>query len=224
MVIFKDNIYGGPNIGTYTLMTNKIFLYPPQTSPSILKFIQESTSLEPIELLINNSTVLGVYAAANSNGMIISHFVRDTEIDLLKKHLPKDFTIIELESEDNAYGNLILCNDKGAIISPLLVDYKEIIEKTLKVPCKVFHFAGSKLPGSCALANNQGVVIHPMATEKEAEEVAKALQVENIDVSTINCGNPFLRGGAVVNNQVGIFGRATTGPEMARITEILHLE
>lgn len=224
MVIFKDNIYGGPNIGTYTLMTNKLFLYPPQTSPSIIKFIQDSTSLEPIEMLINNSTVLGVYIASNSHGMIISHFIRDTELNLLKTFLPKDFGIIELEADDNAFGNLILCNDKGAIISPLLVDYKDIIEKTLNVPCKVFHFAGSKLPGSCALANNHGVVIHPMATEKEADEIAKALQVQSIDVSTINCGNPFLRGGAIVNDNAGIFGRATTGPEMARITEILHLE
>ena len=225
MVLFKDNIYGGPNIGTYTVLTNKFFMYPPKASPSLLKSVAEiNPKIEMFEAMVNNSTVLGVYIAANSNGMIIPHLVKDTELAVLKKNLPKSYMITELDMEDNTYGNLILCNDKGAIVSPLLMDSKEIIEQTLKVPVKIFHFASSKLPGSCGLANNQGVVIHPMSTEKEAEMIAQTLQVAHVDVSTINCGNPFLRGGAVVNDTVGIFGRSTTGPEMVRISEVLNLE
>jgi translation initiation factor 6 len=225
MAILKDNIYGGPNIGTYTVLTNRFFLHPPQTSPSILKFINDlSPKLDPIEIMLNNSTVLGVYVAANSHGMIIPHLTKDTELDKLRSSLPKGYAITEIESDDNAYGNLILCNDHGAIISPLLVDSQEAIASTLNVPVKIFHFANSKLPGSCGLATNKGVVIHPMATEKEAEVIATHLKVKSIDVSTVNCGNPFLRGGAVVNDTVGIFGRSTTGPEMARISDILSLE
>jgi translation initiation factor 6 len=225
MPILKENIYGGPNIGTYSVLSNKFFLYPPKISTTLNKFVQDlQPAVDQIEMTINNSTVLGVYIVANSYGMIIPNLVRETEIETLKQHLPKTYTITALESEDNAYGNLILSNDKGAIVSPLLVDSKDIIEKTLKVPVQIFHFANSKLPGSCGLATNHGVVIHPMATEKEAEAIAAALKVDNVDVSTINCGNPFLRGGAVVNDTAGIFGRATTGPEIARIMEVLQLQ
>ena len=224
MAILKDLIYGSPSIGVYLALSNKLCVYPPKINPKIVQFIQDSNpGIQLIESFINGSSVAGVYIAMNSFGMILPDSVPAEEIHRFQNVLPKDFIITQIDSDDNTFGNLILCNDKGAVISPLLVDALDIIQKTLKVPTKVFNFAKSKLPGSCALANNHGCVVHPMTTEKEAEELAKILQVE-IDVSTINCGDPFLRGGAVINDTTGIFGRTTTGPEISRIVEILHIE
>jgi translation initiation factor 6 len=223
MAVIKDIIYGGPNMGVYLALSNKVFLYPPKVNPKMIKFVQGlSPNIIPIETFINGASVIGVYVAMNSNGMIVPSLIHDSEMIHLRDSLPKDFTITEIDSDDNTFGNLILCNDKGAIISPLLTDALEAIEKTLKVPVKIFNFAKSKLPGSCGLVNSRGVVVHPVTTDKEAETISQILKV-NIDVSTINCGNPFLRGGAVVNDFGGIFGRSTTGPEISRCTEILEL-
>lgn len=224
MGILKDLVFGGPNIGIYLALNNNIFLYPPNTNPKIVKFIQDSSpNINLIETYINRASVLGVYIAMNSNGMIVPSIINDDELEKIRAQVPKDFVIAAIETEDNAYGNLILCNDKGAILSPLLVDAQKIIEKTLKVPTQILNFAKSKLPGSCSLVNNKGVVVHPLTSEKEAETIAEVLKV-NIDVSTINCGNPFLRGGAIVNDTIGIFGRTITGPEIQRITEIMQIQ
>lgn len=224
MAILKDLIYGSPSIGVYLALSNKLCVYPPKINPKIIEFIQESNpGIQTIETFVNGSSVAGVYIAMNSYGMIIPESIPEEEIRRFQNVLPKEFTITQIDSDDNTFGNLILCNDKGAIISPLLVDALDVIQKTLKVPTKVFNFGKSKLPGSCALANNKGCVVHPMTTESEAEEIAKILKVE-IDVSTINCGDPFLRGGAIINDNTGIFGRTTTGPEISRIVEILQIE
>jgi translation initiation factor 6 len=179
--------------------------------------------IEIIETFINGSAVVGSYIAMNSKGMIVPGIITDDELENLQNHIAKTFMITVLDAEDNAFGNLILCNDHGAIISPKLIDYKEIISKTLQVPVKVMEFANSQLPGACGLANNKGVLVHPMVNEVEAEIISEVLKVD-IDISTINCGIPFLGGGAVVNDNGGLFGRESTGPEIQRIMEILQLE
>ena len=137
--------------------------------------------------------------------------------------MKKEFQIAVIETESNAFGNLVLCNDKGAIISQKLEEAKDIISKALQVPVEILEFAESDLPGSCGLANNSGVVVHPMITESDAEKIAQVLQVE-IDVSTINLGNPFIGGGAIVNDFGALFGRESTGPEIQRIMEVLNLD
>ena len=126
----------------------------------------------PIETLINGSSVLGTYVAMNSYGMIVPNAIREEELNLIQSSLPQDYKITGIDSDDNTFGNLILCNDKGAVISPLLIDAQEIIEKTLNVPAKVFNFAKSKLPGACGLVNNKGVVVHPMTTDEEPEIIS----------------------------------------------------
>ncbi len=67
------------------------------------------------------------------------------------------------------------------------------------------------------------MLVHPLITEEEAAIIEKTLKVE-IDVSTVNCGSPYLGGGAIVNDSIAIFGQDSTGPELQRIMEILDLE
>jgi translation initiation factor 6 (eIF-6) len=47
--------------------------------------------------------------------------------------------------------------------------------------------------------------------------------VDEIDVSTVNRGIPYLSSGAIVNDNSGIFGLECTGPEMQRMTLVLGL-
>jgi len=109
------------------------------------------------------------------------------------------------------------------IISSKIEDARDAIQEALKVPVEVLDFAESDLPGSCGIANNKGVIVHPLISEQEAEKIAKVMQVE-IDVSTVNCGKPYVGGGMIVNDYGAIFGRETTGPEIQRVIEVLQLE
>ncbi len=224
MAVIKENIFGVSEIGVYLALNNKYFIYPPKINPNIVKFIKNlSTEIIPIETFIGGSAVNGSYIAMNSKGILLPNTTSDSEVHLLRKNMDKDFQIGVVETDQNAFGNLVLCNDYGAIISPLIEEAKDIIAEILQVPVEVFHFADSNLPGSCGIANNHGVVVHPMVTEAEADIINKILKVD-IDVTTVNCGNPFIGGGCVVNDFGALFGRNTTGPEIQRIMEILQLD
>jgi len=175
---------------------------------------------------INNSNLIGVYTASNKNGIIVPHIIREEELQSLKmytKNLNSDYQIGVLKSKDNAFGNLIVCNDKGAIISSFLKDYKKIIEDTLNVETIVYEYVDMNLPGSISVANNKGCLVHPLATDEEIEIITDILKVNETDVSTVNRGMPYLSSGAVVNDRSGIFGHRCTGPEMMRLTNVLML-
>ncbi|MFX0033418.1 MAG: translation initiation factor IF-6 [Candidatus Hodarchaeota archaeon] len=226
MSILKYQLFGKNSVGVYLTVNNIFGLYPSTLLKFAVKKIK-STFKEPFfPVSINNSTLLGVYLASNRYGIIVPHIVRDDELDNLTKcakSIKDDYQIGIIKSIDNAFGNLILCNDKGAIISSLLKDVKPEIENTLNVECEVFEFADNYLPGSIGLVNNNGCVVHPLTNDNEIEQISSILKVDEVDVSTVNRGIPYLSSGATINDFNGIFGFACTGPEMMRMTDILGL-
>ncbi|MFX0037707.1 MAG: translation initiation factor IF-6 [Promethearchaeota archaeon] len=223
MTIIKAQIFGKSLIGVYLTANNSYILYPSTLiKPLIKKFI--TVFEEPLyPLTINNSNLLGVYVASNKYGIIVPHIIREDELNKLKSYMNDSYNIGVLKSIDNAFGNLILCNDKGAIISSLLENYKFEIEDILNVETVVYEFADYFLPGSISLANNFGCLIHPLSTDDEINFISSVLKVNEVDVSTVNRGVPFLSSGAIVNDKSGIFGNDCTGPEMIRITSVLGL-
>ena len=207
----------------YLVGNNDYVLYPPTLLKPFLKKFKTAFKVPFFSLTINNSKLLGIYTASNKYGIIIPNIIRDDEFEKLKSDVNDSIQICQLKSLDNAFGNLILCNDKGAIISSFLKDHKKQIEDILNVETKVFEFAGSYLPGSISLANNNGCLVHPLANDDEIEIITSILKVEETDVSTINRGIPYLSAGAIVNDESGIFGNYSTGPELMRLTTILQL-
>ncbi len=223
MPILRTQIFGRNLVGVYLTANNSYVLYPStMIKPLLRKF--KTIFEEPFyPLTINNSNLLGVYSTSNKYGIIVPHIIREDELNSLKTNLNDSYDIGVLKSIDNAYGNLILCNDRGAIISPLLEKYKTEIEDILNVETVIYEFADFYLPGSISLANNNGCLIHPLSTDEEIEFISSVLNVNEVDVSTVNRGIPYLSSGAVVNDKSGIFGNNCTGPEMMRITSVLGL-
>jgi len=210
----------------YLAANNSYVLYPPTLLKPLLKKYR-NTFIEPFHpLTINSSDLLGVYTASNKYGIIVPHIIKDDELEKLKEFLKEGTNSSQvnvLNSIDNAFGNLILCNDKGAIISSFLKDHKEDIENTLNVETVVYEFANNYLPGSISLVNNNGCVVHPLSTDDEIDFISSILKVDEVDVSTVNRGVPYLSSGAIVNDKSGIFGVGCTGPELIRITSVLQL-
>ena len=140
----------------------------------------------------------------------------------IKKQVGDSIQISVVDSRNNTLGNMILCNDKGAIISHLLKSHQSLIRDVLNVEVSVFEFGGNELPGSNGIANNVGCCIHPLSTDRDVEIISDLLKVD-VDVSTINRGVAFLKYGAVANDNMGIFSNISTGPEMQRLTNVLML-
>jgi len=222
-MILKAQVFGRNLIGVYLAANNSYILYPSTLLNTLLKKFKNIFKAPFYPLTINNSNLLGVYTASNKYGIIVPDIIREDELNNLKLHVKESSQIGVLKSIDNAFGNLILCNDKGAIISSFLENYKKEIEDILNVEVVIYEFADYYLPGSISLANNYGCLVHPLSTDNEIENISSILKVDEVDVSTVNRGVPYLSAGAIVNDDSGIFGSNCTGPEMMRITNVLHL-
>ncbi|MFX1391524.1 MAG: translation initiation factor IF-6 [Promethearchaeota archaeon] len=223
MAIIKAQVFGRSLIGVYFTANNSYILYPPTLLKSLLKKFKNVFNIPFYPLTVNNSNLLGVYLASNKYGVIVPNIIRDDELDKLKSYIKESSQIGVLKSRDNAFGNLILCNDKGAIISSFLKNQKKEIEDILNVEVIIYEFAEYYLPGSISLANNNGCLVHPLSNDSEIEKISSILKVEEVDVSTINRGVPYLSSGALINDESGIFGMDSTGPELMRLTSVLKL-
>ena len=91
-----------------------------------------------------------------------------------------------------------------------------MIRDTLDVEVEKGTIANSPLVGAVAVATNRGLAAHPMASEEELIFLRELFKVP-VDVSTVNCGSPYLRIGVVANSHGAVVGSETTGPEMARL-------
>ena len=223
MAIIKSQVFGQSVIGVYLTANNSFILYPPTLLKPILKKFKTVFDEPFYPVTINNSNLIGVYTASNKYGIIVPYIIRDEELDYLKSAMTESIQIGILKSIDNAFGNLIICNDKGAIISSFLSNYRREIEDILNVETVVYEFANYYLPGSIALTNNNGCLVHPLSTDEEVEYIASVLRVDEVDVSTVNRGAPYLNSGAIVNDKSGIFGSECTGPELMRLSSVLDL-
>ncbi len=223
MTILKAQIFGGSLIGVYLTANNSYILFPRLLLKPLIKKFKSVFDVPLYPITVNNSNLIGVYTVSNKYGIIVPNIMKDEEVGALKSYLNGSATVGVLKSIDNAFGNLILCNDKGAIISSLLKDNQREIEDVLNVEVEVYEFANTYLPGSISLTNNHGCVVHPLTSDEEIEDITSILKVEEVDVSTINRGIPYLSAGAIVNDNNGVFGEASTGPEMMRLTNVLRL-
>ena len=222
-MILKAQVFGSNLIGAYLVANNSFVLYPTTLLKNKFKEFKTAFDKPFIPLTINNSILLGILSASNKYGIILPHIIKDDELDILKANLRDSIQIGILDALDNAFGNLILCNDKGAIISTFLKDYRTKIEDVLNVETVVYEFANSYLPGSISIANSYGCLVHPLTEDDEIDYISSVLKVEETDVSTINRGLPYLSSGAIVNDNSGIFGAISTGPELMRLSNVLHL-
>jgi len=209
MNIEKYNYTGNENIGFHATVTEEQAIYPPEFTRKE-KFTAEKT----VETYINRTKLVGLFTAGNSNCILIPKEATSREKDKLEE---AGISFKVLDSPDNALGNLILANDKGAIISPKLDEMKEEIEEALEVPVKVGKIAGLQNPGVSGLVNSRGAVIHREASEEEAEKIKEALDLEDIDIGTINLGSPYTGSGGLATDDLVLVGENTSGPEIGRI-------
>ena len=221
MGLFLFDFFGNTSIGVYSLATNEIMIVPPQVSAIKTRALEEWLKIKVIRTAIGKSVLIGALACANSNGIVLPHYVREEEICAIKPC--SDFNITVMETKRTAYGNLILANDYGALVDPRLKepDVKKIAD-TLSVEVVSGEIAGLPYVGSLATATNKGVLAHPLLKEEEQKVLKDVLKVP-VDVGTINCGIPYVATGLIANIHGAIAGYMTTGPELFIIGQALDI-
>ncbi|KPV61833.1 MAG: Translation initiation factor 6 [Candidatus Bathyarchaeota archaeon BA1] len=219
MAIFLLSLFGSASIGVYSLATDSMVVVPPQVPKTKAQKLEEWLKAKVIRTTIGDSVLIGALARANSNGIILPHFVREEEIQAIKSN--SDVNVAVMETKRTAYGNLILANDYGAIIDPRLKgENMKKIADTMGVEAVSSEIGGLPYVGSLATATNKGVLAHPLLKEEEQKVLMDVLKV-SVDVGTINCGIPYVGTGLIGNKYGAVAGFITTGPELFIIGQAL---
>ncbi|MGC8993224.1 MAG: translation initiation factor IF-6 [Candidatus Aenigmatarchaeota archaeon] len=208
------DFYGDANIGFYGRVSDKIFI------SSFEKDFSEILKVPSFKVTIGEMEFVGLLTAMNSNGIILPFIVKDEEIKKIKE-IGLDFTV--LKERFTALGNLILANDKGAIVSDL-ISKKSLkqIEDTLKVEVFQSSLVNSKIVGSVAFVSNKGAILHRDAKEEDFKIVKDVLKV-NVEIGSVNFGSPFVSSGIIANSYGALIGGKTSGYELDIILRVLSV-
>jgi translation initiation factor 6 len=221
LTVSKLSLQGSPNVGIYALATNRYILAPPKTSELKARLLEKTLNAPLVRSSFAGTILLGVYAAANSNGMVLPDIIGEEE---LKAFSAVVGNVAQVESRRNALGNLVLVNDHGALVAESLYREKEVvraIRDTLGVEVAVGRIAGLPYVGSLASANNKVALVHPERSDEEAEFLASVLKVQ-VDSGTVNRGSPFVGAGMLCNDSGVVVGSLTAGPELMIISNLFE--
>lgn len=212
MPIYLANLFGSASIGVYSLATEKMLIIPKFVHVKKAERIAEWLKVKLVHTNIGGSVLVGALACANSNGILLPHFVREEEIKAIKAVFEGNITV--METKKTAYGNMVLANDYGAIVDPRLKQSEiKQVSDTLGVEAVPGEIAQLPYVGSLAVATNKGVLAHPLLKESERKLLEDVLKVP-VDLGTVNCGIPYVGTGLVCNSHAAVVGSLTTGPEM----------
>ena len=221
MAIYLSSIVGSASIGVFTLATERMVIAPLMISEAKARKLGEWLQVPFTQTTIGCSVLIGCLACANSNGIILPHCIRNEELDAIKSLT--DINIAVMETKKTAYGNLVLANDKGAIVDPRLKENEiKTVSETLGVDAVPGEIADSPYVGVFAVATNKGVLVHPLISDEERKRVEEVLKVPVV-AGTVNCGLPYVATGVIGNSRAAVIGELTTGPEIFIIEEALDL-
>ena len=215
-MIRRVNLGGNPNLGVSIAATEKLAIVPPNMGPGIKDLIEESLGVETVETPISGSNLAGALACGNSNGFVVSKYAFDREIEAIRN---MGVEVEKIPDRLTAVGNIVLANDFGAIVNPLLSDESvELITQVLDVEIERGSIAKFKITGAVAAATNKGVLVHPSASQEDINWVEKVLKAP-ADVGTVNNGTALVGACTVATSKGVLVSLNTTGPELARIEE-----
>ena len=221
MAVYLSSIVGSASIGVYSLANDRIVVIPKMVPLEKAERTAEWLNVKLVYTSISGSVLAGAFACANSNGILLPNSVREEELAVIESLFEGNMTV--METKKTAYGNLVLANDKGAVVDPRFKE-PEIrqIADTLGVETVPSEIAGLPYVGSLAVATNKGVLAHPLLKDEEKELLESMFKVP-VDVGTVNCGIPYVGTGLLGNSHAAVAGSMTTGPEMFIIGNALDV-
>ena len=216
----KQTVYkGDSNLGIFFNVTEKIALIPKDTDSKTIDVIKEILNVEIKRVEIWDSNLIGLFSAANSNGIILPKTIFPNEV----KHFSSlGLNVYVLDDDHTALGNLILANDRAAIVSPLIPKkFVKEIEDTLGVETIQRKIANLSYVGSLGIVTNKGLLLYRDIEEDEFNELKEFFKVKYADIGTANLGSPYVGSCVIANSNGVLVGEKTTPIEMERILEAL---
>jgi len=222
MHIERLDFENSPYLGVYGFANDRVALIREGLGEKKLEILREVLKVPLIETSIMKSRIVGIFVGGNSNALIVPWYIWDAELDFINAQLREygiDMKVVPFKSRLTAFGNLILANDKGALVSKDFTrEEAREIEDILGVPVERGVIADYTAVGS--VGANKGGLVHPEATDEELEWLSDLFKVD-VYVGTANMGVPFVGSCMIANSHGVVVGHLTTGPEIVKIEEAL---
>ncbi len=214
MKFFSTNFNGDPNLGMYGFATSKYVLLGEGIKK---KRVEEILNVKTVNVTIAGTSLVGLFTAGNSNKVIVPEIIETHERKILEEH----FDVLVLKTKFTALGNLILMNDNGCIVSPIIEKHLEEIRKFLGVECVTSRVAKLNVVGSAAVCSNKACLVHPSTTSDEIDTIEKILGTK-VGIATANFGSPFIGACILMNDNGVIVSEQTTGPELSMMDDVFR--
>ena len=219
MAISTGGLFGHSQVGVHLSIIGNVLFHPSSIDAPSMDLLQSSFDMEMHPFSVGGSALLGSLLRGNKNGIAVADIAFESELE----ELTSFGDVVVMQSGVNAAGNLIECNDFGAIVSPMVPDSGlEMIEDVLGVPSKATTVAHQDSIGSLLVANNNGILAHPDVTPTEISILESTLKV-SLMVGTVTFGSPFVGAGCTSSDSHALVGAGSTGPELNRIEDALGL-
>ena len=221
MPVIISDVFGDPNVGIFSFANEKIAILPAGVSAKTLASYSDSLGVPASSVGIAESRLVGVYITGNSYSILVPYLATSGELKVLRKsHMP----VVVVKENRTCLGNIVLCNDYGAILDPRLKPKTvETIGKALKVPHSTGTVAGLPHVGALATASNIGVLANPKIREEEKRKISETLGVP-VQEGTVNSGVPYPKCGIVVNSKGAVVGSRTLGSELMTVSSVFKTD
>ncbi len=219
MSTLRINVGGNSYVGAFLVATDRFCILGPIGSKHAQR-ISRALGADTFTSTVSASNLVGIYAAANSKGLLLPFNAEERELSFLKESL-QGVVVQRINSGANALKNNILANDKIAIVNPEYSrkDAAEI-EDVLDVEVIRMKIANSSTVGASNILTNKGIVVNSRASEEEVKELEKIVNL-HAEQATANTGSVYIGLSAVANTKGLVIGDETTGYEIARMESIL---
>tara|TARA_B100000530_G_scaffold334293_1_gene283878 strand:+ start:28 stop:696 length:669 start_codon:yes stop_codon:yes gene_type:complete len=221
MGISTGDILGHSQVGVYLSIVGDILFHPHSLSNEAIHELESAFELEMHPFMVGGSSLIGSLLKGNRKGIAVADIATEDELD----ELTSFGDVVVMQSGVNAAGNLVECNDVGAVVSPVIPpgpNGLEMIGEVLGVNAVRSKVAGHDTVGSMLVANSKGVLAHPDISSDEASVIQDALGVP-LMVGTVSFGSPFVGAGCTASDNHAMVGEGSTGPELNRIEDALGL-
>ncbi len=219
---FENSTY----LGVYGVASDTVVFVREGIGKRKLGIIEEVLKVPVIEISLMKSRIIGIFAAANSHTLVVPWYVWDRELETIRQRIKEigiDMEVVPFRSKLTALGNLILTNDRAALVSSRFSrEEASELADILDVETERGIISDYVAVGSVGVVTNKGGLVHPDTTDEELEWLSDLFGVD-VYVGTANMGVPFVGSCMLANSNGVVVGSDTTGPEIVKIEEALGL-
>lgn len=216
--IYRASVKKSSFVGVYCSVFGDKAIASPVVPGGFKMRLRDLLQVETTITTVGSASSVGMMVAMNSRGFVVPKTANDDEIAALERHSK----VLVVEDKLSALGNLIVANDKGAVISDLISEREASkISDFLGVNHIRMSVGKYRTIGSLFAVSNEAGIASPLVDEKTLAQVSKTLQIKMVP-TTVNNGERLVKLGTLMNDKAVVVGKSTSGVELMSLQALSH--